>query len=199
MDFKELRVKEIDTILDKSIGIYSWYLKPKKVDDKKIIKIYEFLSNFEIRLSGKAVSNSSPKFGDTFNGHINRELENKEFSQKATNVDNDFIANFLQNNALLLYIGRSKNIKNRLNQHWDCYRMNQSLNYINLQSSDFENDSSEESGYFGERLANLNSSKWFNENELFIRYFTKEDLDYEMVKNMEFLLNRIYKPILGLI
>ncbi len=49
------------------------------------------------------------------------------------------------------------------------------------------------------RLARLNQDKWFNDNEMSISYYTKPELDYDSVKGIEFYLNRLYKPILGLI
>jgi len=199
MIVREIKIKQIDDIDDQTVGIYSWHLKPRKLDENKIKKIYEVFSKFEINLFGNVVLNNFTKFGDSFHGELNRKLDNEELYEKAKQVDIDFIIEFLKQNALPLYIGRSKNVKNRLHQHYKSYLNSVSLNFLTSQLVKFEDDTDEESGYFGIRLANLNYERWFNENELFIKYYTKEQLNYDQIKDIEYLLNRLYKPILGMI
>ena len=195
---KELKIKEIELIDDRSQGIYAWYLKPKTLNQTKLLMLYKRLNNFEIELHGRGVFNNSSKFGDSFNGNLARVASNK-IEDKIKSLDNDFILSFLRLNSVPLYIGRSVNLRARLRKHYDGYLEAMSNNYISSFNENSDLDSEEESGYFGLRLANFNKEKWFSENELRIGIYEKKDIDYNDIKNIEYYLNRTYKPILGLI
>lgn len=195
---KELKIKEIDLIEDRSQGIYTWYLKPKNLNQTKLLMLYKRLNNFEIELHGRGVFNTSAKFGDSFSGNLAR-IASDKIEEKIKSLDNDFILSFLNLNSVPLYIGRSVNLRARLRKHYDGYLEAMSNNYISLFNQNTDLDSEEESGYFGLRLANFNKEKWFSENELRIGIYEKKDIDYNDIKNIEYYLNRTYKPILGLI
>jgi hypothetical protein len=199
MFVKEIKLGDRHLIEDNLQGIYSWHLKPRRLTPDKVSKIYDAFNRFEICLSGTSIFNKSSKFSDNFIGKINRELENKSLESKFSKIDQKFLILFFQNNSLPIYIGRSKNIKGRLESHYAKYLEAISANFLNSMTEDFDFDSEEESGYFGLRLANLNKERWFNENELFIRYYNKSDLNYDEIKDLEYYLNRLYKPILGII
>lgn len=199
MEFKEIQIKEIDKLEDRMHGIYVWYLKPKRLDDNKILKLYEAFNKFEIKLSGNTVFNNYSKFGDYFNGKLIRNEANTDLLNKIGSLDKEFVISFLKLNPLPLYIGRSVNIKKRLNQHYNGYLQATSINFLATMINEFDDDSDEESSYFGMRLAKLNKDKWFNDNEMSISYFSKSELNYDSIKGIEFFLNRLYKPILGLI
>jgi hypothetical protein len=199
MECREIKIKEIESLENEIEGVYSWHLKPKRLDENKIIKLFEVFNKFEMKLFGNSVFNSSSKFGDKFEGELIRLKGNIDISSKVKSIDKDFIISFLNFNSIPLYIGRSKNIKKRLNQHYEGYLDAMTANFLSTMGQEFEDDSDEESGYFGMRLANLNNGKWFNDNELFIKYYSKPNLDYDSVKDIEFYLNRLYRPILGII
>ena len=199
MEFKELQIKEFNNLDDKMHGIYVWYLKPKRLDDNKVLKLYEAFNKFEIKLSGNTVFNDNYKFGDYFKGKLTRNMANSDLTKKSISLDKEFIISFIKSNSMPLYIGRSINIKKRLNQHYEGYLYATSINFLATMNNDFDEDSDEESSYFGMRLARLNHDKWFNDNEMSISYYSKPELDYDSIKGIEFYLNRLYKPILGLI
>jgi hypothetical protein len=209
MNFKEIKIKDINSINDNAIGIYSWHLKPKRLDENKLLKIYEVFNTLEVSLSGKSFYKNNTKFGDKFDGILNRKLDSEGLSNKINDIDKSFINDFFKINSTPLYIGRSKDLKRRLNQHYNSYINAISINFRmsivkkneeSLQEN-FEKiiDLDEESSYFGNRLANFNTGKWFTDDELIIRYYEQSDLIYDQIKDIEFYLNRLYKPILGLI
>ena len=198
MHFQEIRIRDIDLIPDKSQGIYSWHLQPKKLNQVKYYKLYERLNNFEIELQGSGVFNNSSKFGDSFKGGLKRD-NSASIDEKIKNLNDEFIISFLTNNSIPLYIGRSVDLRGRLKKHYSGYLDAMSRNYLSSFNQKSNFDSEEESGYFGLRLANFNKEKWFLENELKIRIFINNTIPYDQIKGIEFYLNRSYKPILGLI
>jgi hypothetical protein len=199
MEVKEIKIRDIDLIDDETQGIYSWHLKPKRLDENKILKLFEAFNKFEMKLTGSAIFNQTSKFGDKFEGKLNRNNGIVDVSENIKSLNIDFLITFLKENSFPLYIGRSKNIKKRLTQHYNIYRNAMTTNFLATMIQEFDNDTDEESGYFGMRLANLNQDRWFLENELFIKYYSNEELNYDSIKEIEFFLNRFYKPILGLI
>lgn len=197
MNFKLIKISEIDSIPDSVMGIYSWHLLPKRLTIEKLIRLNDSFSKFHVTLNGASTLN---KFSEVFTADF-RKLESSldiiDFSESEFNL----IKSVFSHITIPLYIGRTKNLKNRLNQHWKNY-INARSDLREMYSLDVSQplDSDEESSYFGLRLAHFNSDNWFGESELFIKIFEKESVfEHETIKRVEYYLNRFYKPILGLI
>jgi hypothetical protein len=191
----EIGLSNIDEIEEEIEGIYIWFLKPKNLNEEKCLKFFHAFNNFEIKLEGMSVLNNSSKFGDIFKGKILR-IEKEEIEKRIENVDLNFILEFTKNNPIPLYLGKSRNLKKRIKQHYDGY-----LDKKNIPSnvfSKFENDTDLESSFFGSRLSEFNSPIWFGENELTIGIYYDKSLSSEQITELEFFLNRFYKPILGI-
>jgi hypothetical protein len=200
-NFSEFRIQDRDNIND-VLGIYAWHLKLKEIDESRAIKLFEIFNSFDIKLSGNTIYNNTYKFGDSFEGNFNRKIQTDEIRKRLNNIDIELLTCFLKHNSIPLYIGRSKKLRKRISEHYKGYLEAMPLissNSKRLESIEFEEDSEEESSYFGKRLARLNKEKWFNPNELIIHIYENNEKEFDKIKNTEYYLNRLYKPILGLI
>jgi hypothetical protein len=197
MHSRLIKISEIDSIDENFCGIYSWLLLPKRLTPEKLVRLKSSFSQLEVKLKGSSTLN---KFSEIYSAEFRRDESYIDTSLYAE-YELDFIKEVLSQITIPLYVGRSINLKNRLNQHWK--------NYINARSDlrekesycRFENlDSDEESNYFGFRLADFNSDNWFGESELSIKIFYENSkTNNHSIKRVEYFLNRYYKPILGLI
>jgi hypothetical protein len=132
------------------------------------------------------------------------------------NIDSDKILTILKdkttlNNLIIatalfspsLYIGVSKNIKNRISQH---FKILKELYHKNNSSDLFDNIEDldkDEAKNFAERISHLfclNDSKSFSLNSFCVRVLYLDsfnELDRDKLEAIEYFLNRTYKPKFG--
>lgn len=194
MNWTEYRLTEIDDIPDKIEGIYSWQLKPS-TSPEMLIKLFSEFNTGRIELSGKLKLNNTLKFDEKYLGYIERK-QNEKVIELSTKLDLDFVDEVINRMPLYLYLGRSKNVKSRILKHIDNYNNNTVIPPV---PDNLSEDSIAKwfSNSFGSRLAVLNKDKWFLEHELFINVFNNKNLKYDEIKDLEYYLNRLYKPLLG--
>ena len=199
---EQLQIKQIDSYPDKVGGIYAWFYKPKKIKKEGIDKLRMLYSSLDLSLYAKS---TIYRFKDEIVGGLHRKHYRDEslYSEDELN----FLRTFIVNHGMPIYIGRTRNFRNRLRQHLECFEQERStlvLSKLNEADLDPEineeidlNDTNLESSLFGRRLARINRDQWLKINDIYIYLYKFNDGDLSAVKRCEYYLNRLYRPILG--
>ena len=174
-------------------GVYSWHLIVDKPFEDELRNYYDFYAKRSFQAKVSSWFNESYK-GDLFpSGGIDLQ---RSFP------DGDVLKIMTSFLCPPIYIGISRNdLNRRLEEHRDKFQFHLSSegeSAIKLAESDI--DTEVESEFFGIRLARLfNQLDGMDENLLFVRVISFEGPieDTNILYNLEYYLNRSFKPILG--
>ena len=174
-------------------GLYAWYLPFPSNSNEESLATYS--SVFQ---SSKLNIHAQGNFGQNFRGSIDQ--VNKEHS----NLNESGLDLLFRTSAVFMppvYIGISSNLNSRLSCHYDAFlqAFRNGINVLEQESAtDADSDTSEESSIFGGRLADTMLTAGFTDfRHLFVKVAYDELITREQLKKTEFILNRIYRPILG--
>lgn len=174
-------------------GLYAWFLPFPSSSNEESLAAYS--SVFQ---SSKLNVHARGNFGQDFLGNIDQ--VNKEHS----NLDQSGQDLLFRTSAVFMppvYIGISSNLRSRLSCHYDAF-LKAFRNGVDAGeqefTSDVESDTVKESSIFGGRLADTMLSAGFTDfRHLFVKVVYDELITREQLQKTEFILNRIYRPILG--
>lgn len=174
---------ELDSVRP-DVGWYCWGYAPTNSDTVK-----EGVSNLKY-LSAEVGKN----FGITYSGDLER--ADKLNKNDLKDIDNEVLTRVMIAFSPPLYLGISKNLKDRLNIHkrkLEEYLLSPSDSLKYLDGCDA--DTPEESTYFGYRIGRALVENETEPDDLFVRCIYNDD--YEMVRMIEKVLNRIFTPVYG--
>lgn len=186
--------------IEKKVGIYSWHLIPSNyVSEEAIFKYMEVFTDNSIDLLGK--TNFS-----TYSGNLQHENMNDIDKVKAV-INNDIsrknliIATSIFSPAL--YIGISKNLNSRINQHFKI--ITDIYNKISVEDFYSKLDETEQDAAknFGERITDFfkkNDPQNYSLSDFCVKIFYMDsikDTERDKLEGIEYILNRTYKPKFG--
>jgi len=198
---EKIDIEQIESYSKDGGGLYVWFYSPKDLEHEKLKKIKLLFDSLELSLRAKF---KNFRFKDNIEGGLKRRPVNE--NSFYNDYDFKFIKTFISNHSIPLYIGRTKSFKIRLQQHLESYHKEINFKtYLDMGGMSEEvkeedgdlQDSEVESTVFGKRLAKCNEGNWIKYEELFIILYKFEHDYIDSMKNCEYFLNRLYRPILG--
>lgn len=205
-EIEEFKLSEFDKIKPFP-GVYSWhaYINNAETPDK-----LESYNRFYGASSFKA--NIEGYFSFSYNGTMNRNIDGLDLNNR--HYDTNLCEYITKSLAPPIYIGIARtSLKTRLQDHLSQFSDQQILNrdpeeaekliYEQSNLKDSEIDTSEESGFFALRLAFLMNQSGIEQDNIFVRTYVYKKTpplkpqEKTLIKDLEFLLNRTYRPILG--
>lgn len=198
--------------LDKKLGkgIYSWYLLPPPFGDNSSLKSYHTLfwdKEFKTDVRSKLGEHYSGSIDYKLSESLNSRLSNFDFT------DPDHQKIFRMSSLLFsnpIYIGRSVNLEDRLRAHIKELRkyIDDPASFEEAFNNDtFELDSDFESSSFAKRISSYLYNTLGREsfkNKVSLNYFVvkvmsikSESIKDEDLIDLEYYLNRTFRPIIG--
>ena len=186
-------------------GIYAWYLMPSETDDDGLNDYYKVFNNKNFTATFE-----SEKFSEIYKGKdiksdwsekFKKEIREESFTKESKKA--------FQFSALLfsspIYIGKSKDLAKRISCHFEKLNEKISLRYSQLDDvNEDEQDDSNKSEVFATRICKLvrdedKKNPW-DMNNFIVRVivFNNEEINDEKVTKIEKVLNRIFKPAIGI-
>lgn len=188
-------------------GCYIWYFNIARIREEDFTEVQSRKNLLEavfsihqpnsmsVNVSRLLQKDKVQQFGENYSGYVSIDDQSViSFSEIVTNADTFKL--FLQITESLpipLYIGKSENLKRRLNQH-NSFLQSIPSSY-NSQLTQEEYDSLKN---FSERVNNIiekHRSSGIHPNMLHVKVIY---LPSDAIANFETSLNRLYKPILGI-
>lgn len=194
-----------------AMGLYSWHLYPNDTDPDGLEKYHSLYGN----KSYKATIES--KFGEVYKGddidYVGREDILKKIRDKKFTGTQEEIWAFKLSSMFLsppIYVGRSENLATRLKNHFEELGHKIAVNINSLESPEETKDENDEetSSSFAYRVCSFvrqDELEYGAENKFEIGNFIvkvivfnkNSGLDYDKIKDLEYILNRSYKPVIG--
>mgnify|MGYP005855346677 CR=1 FL=1 len=188
MKVKCIKFNQIEKINQNS-GIYSWHL---------YFRESTHLNEYHERHNNKKYkANISGSFGEKIIGDL---YSRRKFSRKSVEKER-FLVDLTMSLAPPLYIGISNNLKRRLLDHAEYLKLfvygeiTKTKSKLARKDIDTEIESTFFAGRLGSAMKDLHS---INLNNLYVKIFEFEnDISKKDLLEIEFFLNRTYKPIYG--
>jgi len=170
-------------------GIYGWYYNFDRLQgfSNNPSKIKQELLNISIKLKSPEFKTFlSAKFGNTFKGEVehNSKFKEKDINKRIDALSKEEIESMLsilQNFTQPLYIGISKNLKDRYNTHYKSI------------SEDICSTDRTKGKCFGHRI----QEQKIKIEELVYKYQVLDTIDRSNIEKIEYIANRFFKPIFG--
>lgn len=200
---------EFSLLPDNAVGLYSWYFYPKYALDEIVRPYNKFFKSREYTAVVQSILKE--EYRGTLKGmHISEDLKFSSFD--FSNPDSSI---YLTLSSIFftppIYIGRSTNLKRRLNQHLDLLRdiistgdYEKNLEILNKNITDEQLDEEFESTCFATRVGKIikavdKDSDLFQISNFFVKVLIfKRDISDEDLNKIEYFLNRTFNPLAGL-
>jgi hypothetical protein len=187
MEIGTIDFSEIDAQTPSKPGVYAWYIQLPKEQNKRerkkhldlIIEIYE-----------KTIELSGSHYLENYHGILqlvsHKELKNIDFE---SDINYNFLNLSLRHFSPPLYIGKATDLSMRLKQHSLLYK-NRSVRAVEDEDQKFKSNF----------MSRILQNREIPPEMLFLKYVALEPheskgIDLELY--IEFLLNRILRPIYG--
>ena len=159
-------------------GIYAWYMYPN--NESNIIDYYNIIISNDLLIHAKS------SFKQEYYGYI---YSTNKFNVSA--IEPDMVKDVAIKFSPPVYIGIAKeqSLHTRLNQH-----KNSLIKLLNSPIFDSDDNSS-----FPKRLNNIIKHHNLNldESNLFVKIHEVDKYQPEIIENTEYIINRIFSPMLG--
>lgn len=191
-------------------GLYAWYLIPPPYGDNSALKSYH-----KLFWEKQYETDVKSKFGELYSGKLDYELS-KQLDKKISALDFTKTEHqkILRMSSLMfsqpLYIGRSTELKDRLNVHIKELRkyLENPIDFERaFEDVKIELDTEEESASFAKRITSYlyeSLGKESFKNKVSLNHFIvkvinikSEEFNDDNIVDMEYYLNRTFRPIIG--
>jgi hypothetical protein len=191
MEINTIDFNEIDSKAPNKPGVYAWFIQLPKENNKRerkkhldlIVEIYE-----------KSIELKGTHFLENYKGHLQL-ISHEEL--KSIDVEADVNYNFLnlslRHFSPPLYIGKANDLATRLKKHSQLYK-NRSVRIVEDEDENFKSNF----------MTRILQNREIPPEMLFLKYVALEeheskelDVEIELELYIEFLLNRILRPIFG--
>ena len=191
MEIGTIDFNEIESKAPKKPGVYAWYIQLPKEQNKRERKKH---LDLVIGIYKKSIELSGSHFLEKYKGHLclmpHEELKNIDVE---IDLNYNFLNLALRHFSPPLYIGKASDLATRLKKHSQLYK-NRSVKTVEDEDERFK------SNFMNRILQN----REIPPEMLFLKYVALEeqesqevDVEIELELHIEFLLNRILRPIFG--
>lgn len=186
-----LRAEEVVNA-KKAPGLYAWYVRPPKSEASELAcaPYRQVFAQRDFKVKAAA------PLSEFLEGSLTRRLHHPRKAKDGEALDEDFFAAAFAAFAPPVYIGRSKDIRGRLRQHYEALKHSIGRDLLVELDESAPPDSDEESSQFGLRLGALLRDQGLNDlRGVFVKIVYANDVIAP--KRAELILNRTFHPVLG--